>query len=71
MRDLFKDVLPNSPKIAVINFDVTTIFILPPFPGRGISRFLGSISVAETLLISTNTGLLFHISYKSVQCVRQ
>ena len=52
VRDLFKDVLPDSPKIAVINFDLTIIFILPPFPGRGISRFLASIAVAETLLIS-------------------
>ena len=53
VRDLFKDLLPDSPKIAVINFDLTIIFILPPFPGRGISRFLASIAVAETLLIST------------------
>ena len=49
LRDLFKDVVPDSPKIAVINFDLTIIFILPPFPGRGISRFLASVAVAETL----------------------
>ena len=42
----------NSPKIAVINFDVTIIFILPTFPSRGISRIFASIAVAETLLIS-------------------
>ena len=37
----FKDVLPDSPnKIAAITFDLTIIFILPPFPGRGISRNL-------------------------------
>ena len=71
MRDLYKDVLPDSPKIAVIDFDLTIIFVLPLFPGRGISRVLRSIAVAETLLISTNSCLLFHISYKSVQCVRQ
>ena len=40
MPDFFKDGLPDSPKITVINFDVTFIFILPPFPARGISRFL-------------------------------
>ena len=67
VRDLFKDVLPDSPKIAVIN--LTIIFILPPFPGRGISRSLASIAVAETLLISTNSCLLVHISFKSLQCV--
>ena len=53
VRDLFiKDILPDSPNIALINLDLTIIFILPPFPGRGISRFLASIAVAETLLIS-------------------
>ena len=40
VRDLFEDVLPNSPKKAVIDFDLTIIFIVPPFRGRGISRFL-------------------------------
>ena len=51
VRDLFKDFLPDSPKIPVINFDLTIILILFPFPSRGISRFLASIAVAETLLI--------------------
>ena len=55
MRDLFKDVLPDSPNKTVINFDLTIIFVLPPFPGRGISRFLASIAVAETLVISPNS----------------
>ena len=41
VRDLFKDVLTDSPnKIAAITFDLTIIFILPPYPGRGISRNL-------------------------------
>ena len=55
LRDLFKDVLPDSPKIAVINFDLTILFILTPFPGRSISRFFATIAVAETLLILTNS----------------
>ena len=41
VRDLFKDVLTDSlNKIAAITFDLTIIFILPPYPGRGISRNL-------------------------------
>ena len=41
VRDLFKDALTDSPnKIAAITFDLTIIFILPPYPGRGISRNL-------------------------------
>ena len=51
MRYLFKDVLLDSPNIALINLDLTIIFILPPFPGRGISR-LALHAVAETLQIS-------------------
>ena len=31
-----------------LNLDLTIIFILLPFPGRGISRFLASIAAAET-----------------------
>ena len=46
-------------KTAVVYFDLTIIFILPPFPGRGIgrgiSRFLTRIAVAQTLLISRNS----------------
>ena len=38
-----------------LKYDLTIIFILPPFPGRGISRFLALIAVAKTLLISTNS----------------
>ena len=41
VRELFKDALTNSSnKIAAITFDLTIIFILPPYPGRGIFRNL-------------------------------
>ena len=49
VRDLFKDVLTDSSnKIAAITFDLTIIFVLPPYPGRGISRNLTWIAMAIT-----------------------
>ena len=52
VRDLFKDVLPDSPKIAVINFDLTIIFILPLFL---VEVFLDFLHVIALLLISRNS----------------